>query len=241
MEKIIVIINFNTQRLTEACIRSINKYTPGCKIYVFDNSDKEKFCNEFNNVEVIDNTNGEIIDFEKWLSQYPGKRISGKINNWGSAKHTYSIEKCMEMLNKPFLLLDSDVLIKKDISDFFDESVCCVGEIVTRKTTTIQRFLPFICFINTTMCKNNNIHYFNEKYTDSLVADKEGSKYDTGAWFYSAIKKINLPYKTVKISEYIEHFESGSWRNNFEKASGIKHLSAEDWLAMHKDLWLNKK
>lgn len=65
MQKRVLIVNFNTQLLTECCINSVNKFVPGCKITVFDNSDKEPFSNIFNNVEVIDNTRGQVINFRE--------------------------------------------------------------------------------------------------------------------------------------------------------------------------------
>ena len=30
----VLIVNYNTQKLTEACIKSINKHTPGVNIYM---------------------------------------------------------------------------------------------------------------------------------------------------------------------------------------------------------------
>jgi GT2 family glycosyltransferase len=61
----IMIVNFNTQILTDICIQSINKHTKNTNIYVFDNSDKQPFINTFGNVTVLDNTNGQIINFEE--------------------------------------------------------------------------------------------------------------------------------------------------------------------------------
>ena len=39
----ICIVHYNTPLLTEYLIKSINKFTPNSKIYIFDNSDKEPF------------------------------------------------------------------------------------------------------------------------------------------------------------------------------------------------------
>ena len=119
MKKNIVIIHYNTPRLTECLVRSINLFVKDAIIYIFDNSDKEPFTAFFDNVLVIDNTKGEIIDFDKWLEKYPKKHLSnGRANKWGSAKHCYSVEKCMEIIQDDFILLDSDVLLKKDIPQF---------------------------------------------------------------------------------------------------------------------------
>ena len=42
----VCIVNFNTQRFTDVAIMSLNKHTPGCEVFVFDNSDKEPYINQ---------------------------------------------------------------------------------------------------------------------------------------------------------------------------------------------------
>ena len=68
----IVTIHYNTPALVDVLIRSIRKFTD-CKVWVFDNSDEEPFTKQMENVEVIDNTKGQIIDFDEFLSHYPKK------------------------------------------------------------------------------------------------------------------------------------------------------------------------
>ena len=53
MKKNIVIVHYNTPRLTECLVRSVNLFVKDAVIYVFDNSDKEPFQNTFNNVTVL--------------------------------------------------------------------------------------------------------------------------------------------------------------------------------------------
>ena len=99
MNKNFVIINYNTQEFVDKLIMSINKFVDDAHIYVFDNSDHCKFINNFSNVNVIDNTNNQIIDFDLFLSKYPDRIYSsGKYNNFASAKHCYTVEKCIELL-----------------------------------------------------------------------------------------------------------------------------------------------
>ena len=121
----ILIIHYNTPQLTECLVKSINKFEKDTTIYIFDNSDKLPFTAKFDNVKLLDNTKGQYIDFDKWLEKYPNKvRSHGKVNNWGSAKHCYSVEKCMELIGDNFILLDSDVLLKRKISNLIkDDSV----------------------------------------------------------------------------------------------------------------------
>ena len=136
MNKNVCIIHYNTPVLTSHLVMSINKHTPGTNIYIFDNSDRLSFVSNFENVTVFDNTKGQIINFNEWLKKYPDKdKSGGKANNWGSAKHAYSVEKCMELIKEPFVLFDSDVLIKKDFSALYDEIVCYKGEVINQPGT----------------------------------------------------------------------------------------------------------
>ena len=63
----ICIVHYNTPLLTECLIKSINKFTPDSKIYIFDNSDKYPFTYKQHNIIYFDNTKGEIINFDEWL------------------------------------------------------------------------------------------------------------------------------------------------------------------------------
>ena len=184
MNKNIVIIHYNTPRLTECLVRSINLFVKDAIIYIFDNSDKDPFTAEFDNVMVIDNTEGEVINFDEWLEGYPNRFSSGgRRNNWGSAKHCYSVEKCMELIGENFVLMDSDILLKKDISSFFQDDCIYVGETVLQPSSKIERLLPFICYINTEMCMKNGIHYFDDNYMHGLRKTTDGDRYDTVAIF----------------------------------------------------------
>ena len=231
MDKKVVIINYNTTELTQACIKSINKVTPGCQIYVFDNSDKEEFVNIFDNVSIIDNTRGQIINFEEWLNEYPkAKKSTGAHNNHASAKHCYTIEKCMDLLDEPFVLMDSDVLLKKDFSNLFDEKCFYVADTDFQPGRKIKRILPYICFINAPLCKENGVHYFDDAYMHGLgnTKFKNSDGYDTGAAFYLNANKY--PHKDIKHTDYVVHLRNGSWVKS-------KVTSAKEWLEKNKKLW----
>lgn len=149
----IAIVNFNTQNLTDALIRSINKFTPNSKIYIFDNSDKTPFINNHSNVTVFDNTKSQLIDFDAWLSNYPNKdKSGGKHNKFASAKHCWTIQYLIDNLEENFILMDSDILLKKDISSLFDEQYLYVGQII-KQWNRLMRVCPFLCFINVKMMK----------------------------------------------------------------------------------------
>ena len=238
MNKNVCIIHFNTPVLTAHLVKSINKHTPGTNIYIFDNSDKRPFVNYFNNVTVFDNTKGQIINFNEWLKKYPDRRKSGgKANNWGSAKHAYSVEKCMELINEPFVLFDSDVLVKKDFSPLFDEVVCYKGEVIFQPNSKVKRVLPFICFINTPMCRQKKVHYFDENYMHGLHVGTIGDRYDTGAAMYLLTEKNKAPHREIKVADYIVHYGNGSWVDAAEKMRKPKHMPAGDWLKKYRDFW----
>ena len=120
--KVVVIVHYNTPTLTAACIRSLEKHTHGTHIIVFDNSDKRPFVltKELRgmDIEILDNTRGQLIDFKEWLKTFPDKEPSPG-NDYGSAKHCYSVQWVMDHRKQPFMLMDSDVLIRKDIGPLF--------------------------------------------------------------------------------------------------------------------------
>ena len=239
MKKNIVIIHYNTPLLTECLVRSINLFVEDAIIYIFDNSDKEPFTAKFDNVCLLDNTKGEIINFDKWLEKYPNRfRSGGKANSWGSAKHCYSVEKCMEIINKPFILLDSDVLLKKDISELFDANIVYAGKEVNQPKSIIKRVLPFLCFINTDFCKKHNIHYFNENYMHGLshnIINKSADSYDTGASFY--LNANEFRHLDINLNDYIIHYGHGSWtKNGYERK-----LTEDEWLKLHKRFWSGER
>lgn len=236
MKKRFVIVHYNTPLLTECLVRSINLFVKDAIICIFDNSDKDPFTAFYKNVLVLDNTKGQIIDFDKWLKKYPNRNKSnGRANAWGSAKHCYSVEKCMEIINENFILLDSDILLKKDPSPLFDENYIYCGEVITQPKSTIKRLLPFMCFINTKMCIKNNIHYFNEKKMHGLWDTMEGDRYDTGGAFY--IDSLKLKHKDVKLSEYITHYGHGSWNKKGEK----QIETPIQWIKRNKRYWSMEK
>lgn len=232
----ICIVHYNTPLLTECLIKSINKFTPDSKIYIFDNSDKYPFTCKQNNIIYFDNTKGEIINFDEWLKKYPNREKSTeKTNMFGSAKHSYTVQKCIELINKNFILLDSDVLLKKDISDIIDENVIYSGEIVLQPSTkTIYRVLPYICFLNINEMKKHKVSYFNDNYMHGLYKTSTSDKYDTGGALFEEAKLFK--HKNIVASDYVEHYKGGSWLNDNIKAFGSK-ISPKDWVLYNYDLW----
>ena len=239
MKKNIVIIHYNTPRLTECLVRSINLFVKDAVIYIFDNSDKEPFTAKFDNVTIFDNTKGQIINFDEWLKKYPKRNLShGRVNSWGSAKHCYSVEKCMELVGDNFFLLDSDILLKKDIFELVDGEYIYIGQTITQPNSKIKRVLPFLCYINVNMCKEKNVHYFDHNYMHGLyhtVNNSNADWYDTGAGFYVNASKFK--HKDINLNDYMFHYGHGSWD---KKGVKITYTSME-WLDIHKKLWTGEK
>ena len=215
MDKIVCTVNFNTPELTSSAIRSVFKHTPDCEVIVIDNS--TTMCMEYDDyrVKVIDNTKQQIINFDSMLACYPLKhKCSG--NKWGSAKHCYTIQKMWELCPTGFVLIDSDVLVKKDISGLFDDRYAWVGEThqdPNHKCSIIKRLLPFLCYINVPMCKARGIHYFDYTRNFRLGTGVRNNYYDTGASFLEDVVKAGLPYNEIDVDDYIVHLGGGSYRD----------------------------
>ena len=205
-------------------------------IYIFDNSDKNPFTAKFDNVKILDNTKGQIINFDEWLKKYPNREKSpGRVNKWGSAKHCYSVEKGMELINDNFILLDSDVLLKRDISNLIINDAVYTGEVITQPASTVKRVLPFICFINTNLCKEKGIHYFDANYMHGLYVKPGSDRYDTGGGFYMNSEKYK--HVDIKCSDYLIHYGHGSWK----KIGVTQKYNPAEWLEANKKYWSNEK
>ena len=224
----VLTIHYNTPEMLEAMIKSLNKHTK-CHVYVFDNSDEKPFVNTFDNVTVIDNTDRSVINFDEWLKRYPERKP--RISNYGSAKHCKSVNICFKYLPRGFVLMDSDVLVKRDISELWDDRYAWVGEphLDTPKGVHVMRALPFLCYINVPMCRNAGVRYFNSSYMWWLTSESPNRWYDTGAWFYRSTLEKLLPFKKIKIGDYIEHFGHGS--------HATLNAGLSDWLNENEELW----
>lgn len=244
----VAIVHYNTPELTEAAILSLRKN--GCidsEVTIFDNSDKHPFTKKMRDVRVLDNTKGQLIDFDKELEKYPGK-IESQANaggaTFGSAKHMMSVQWLMDHeLRDGFLLMDSDVLITSDLNVMFDTTQCAVGYIQTwmksANPAKIDRFLPVLLYINTPMCEAGGARFFDPERSFALMGGDPYSPanwYDTGASFLEDIRTkkpachgICLA-RNIYVSLFI-HYGAGSWQNN-------DHRRQMEWLERFRHYWL---
>ena len=224
---VVCIVHYNTPELTMAAIRSLWKHTPGVYIIVFDNSDQRPFDYRMPNVEVIDNTLSQIINFDKWLQGFPDKQ---PINNaYASAKHCYTVQWLINHRRRPFMLMDSDVLIRQDIAPLFDERYAYVGEEKLHRSRfgNVMRVLPFLCYIDVPTLKRNGISFYNPQKMFALSAVRPDTAYDTGCWFYEDCHAHRVPVRNISIDPYALHFGHGSW----------KEKDCHQWLEENKQLW----
>lgn len=230
MMKKVCIVHYNTPYALSCLINSINKHTQNTKIYIFENSDKEPFVNTFDNVEIFDNTRGQILDYETILQNYPERHLTPSSKyKWGSFKHCLAIQKCIELIDDNFVLMDTDILLKKDFSDLYQEDKIFVGEIEKISEHFELRVAPYLCFINVKMCKQHNINYFCDNIL-GLKVNKGRLVFDTGAYFYKVSK--DLKNATIKLGDYIIHYGHGSLHLNDEARPSL-----DEWLNIYEEFW----
>ena len=240
MRKTVAIIHYNTPELTMAAIGSLLKNGGGpFYVVVFDNSDTRPF-EGATNVQVFDNTKGQIIDFEKELEKYPERDRSigcAKGCEFGSVKHMMTVQKLWELLPQGFVLMESDILIKKNIDEFFDEGYSVYGycqKAQPHNPFNIGRMLPMLCWMNVPMLTREGAKYFDPTRTYGLLPGGRQNRnnwYDTGSVLLEDIltKRPRLKGYHRDIREFVEHYGSGSW-----KANDLSQQMA--WLEHHKNL-----
>ena len=256
-QKTICIVHFNTPKLTEACVRSIRKQGFEGRVVIFENSrswvtregekieaqpypiaettdKKAKKRMGVGDVEIIDNSKGQLVDFDAELAKYKKDKDQGysKGCNFGSVKHMLSVEWLLQNMEEPFVLADSDILLKAPIDDMFDETVTAIGMTDGGMNVYgIARLLPFLCFINAPECRRLGIHYFDPDRAWALLSDKKlyGKHYDTGASFNEDLKQCpQAKVRHIDINARMVHMGSGSWL--------WKHKT-DGWLAANAWLW----
>ena len=137
---------------------------------------------------IFDNTKGQIIDFEKELEKYPERDETVGCEfgcNFGSDKHIMSVQKLWELIPDGFVLMDSDILIKKDIDWMFMYDECACGSISKGSHPRVKdRYLPMLLWINVPMCVAGGAMFFDPDRAWALHDFFDDRNYwDTGAAF----------------------------------------------------------
>lgn len=240
MKKTIAIVHFNTPELTEAAILSMRKQAKeDYQVVIFDNSNERPFKRRMRGVKVINNTKGQLINFDEELAKYPDRETRYAMkSNFGSFKHILTVQKLWELIPEGFILMESDVLIKKPFDFIWDEQFAAVGRIQWHQQGNlcdVPRLLPLLCYMNVPLLTANGARYFDPMRCWALQKGimVRGNWYDTGASLLEDIVKtkpalVCRNYKTLP--ECYIHYHGGSWRqNNVEEQ--------KKWLEEHKDLW----
>lgn len=242
IQKTVAIIHYNTPELTEAAILSLRKHGGrGYRVVVFDNSDKRPFTATDPTVEIIDNTRGQVVNFDAELDCYPDKDRSigcAKGCEFGSVKHMMTVQKLWELLPEGFVLMESDVLIKQSIDVFFDEQYSVVGYCQRAQPYNpfgIGRMLPMLCWVNVSLLKKEGARYFDPTRSYGLQPGGRKNRnnwYDTGAVLLEDIMKARPRLKGLHldIRLFLEHYGSASWANNDPN-------NQQRWLVQHRNLW----
>lgn len=236
----IAIIHYNTPELTEACIMSLRK--TGCQwpVVVFDNSDELPFKKRMAGVKRIDNTKGQLIDFDELLASFPAKCWDiAKLSNYGSLKHIASVQKLWELLPDGFILVESDILLRQDPSPLWQEEYASVGRIQWHQKGNqfdIPRMLPFLCYINVPLLTANGARYYDPKRCWAVAGasrNVKGNWYDTGAAMLEDIMRTKpqlVARNIIRLDDYYVHYKGGSWKKNDMK-------SQAEWLKQNEELW----
>ena len=237
----VAIIHYNTPELTEAAIRSLRKHGgEDYKVFVFDNSDKRPFKKRMKGVKRLDNTRGQIIDFEEFLMQFPArmKKIGCAAGcNFGSAKHMRTVQELWGIIGEGFLLMESDILIREPIDHMFMEDRAVCGHVIDHQKNNpyhIGRIMPMLCYMNVPLLVSAGARYFDPERTYGLLDGYWNQKnwYDTGSVLLEDVRRMKpaLVGRHIDIRPLMIHYGSGSWKNN-NLESQLK------WLDEHKDLW----
>jgi len=236
----VAIINYNTPELTEAAILSLRKHmSEDCQVTVFDNSDRRPFKKRMKGARRIDNTKGKVIDFGKFLAEFPDREPRfARLSDFGSAKHMRTVQELFSIIPEGFVLMESDVLIRKDIAWMWEEQYAAVGTIQWRQPGNrlgIPRLLPWLCYLNVPLLTANGARYFDPSRSWALQKGEmtRGNWYDTGAALLEDIRRTKpqlVCHCPARVEDCYIHYGGGSWRDNDREAQ----LS---WLEKHEALW----
>jgi len=232
-EFVVAIIHYNTPELTRACIGSLifnGGVEDRLRIVVFDNSDSKPFdAGVLGGVTVIDNTQGQLIDFDAELAKFPERDRSigcAKGCEFGSVKHMMTVQKLWELIPMGFVLMESDILITKPIAGFWRPEYSFVGYYQKQQPHNpfnIGRVLPMLCYMNVPLLTKHGARYYDPTRTYGLLPGGRQNRnnwYDTGAVMLEDIlaKRPHLKGLHEDIRPYVVHYGSASWQKNDEKA-----------------------
>jgi hypothetical protein len=137
-----------------------------------------------------------------------------------------------------FILLESDVLIRKSIDFLWDEQYAACGKVAYFKNPARRehdRLLPFLCYMNVAKLVENGARYYDPMRCWNLQPGRENPAnwWDTGATLLDDIRKTKPALVCrcyPKLDDYYLHYRGGSWMSN-----DIENQKA--WLERNRSLW----
>ena len=194
------------------------------------------------NVIRLDNTKGQIIDFDKELEKFPDRCPEigcAKGCEFGSEKHMMTVQKLWELLPNGFILMESDIMIKKSIAHMVNRDYSFVGYCQKSQPYNpfnIGRVLPMLCWMNVPLLTKHGARYYDPTRTYGLLPGGRQNRnnwYDTGAVMLEDILSHRPHLKGLHedIRPLVEHYGAASWKNN--------DLDAQmAWIEQHKNLFV---
>ena len=232
-DRVVAMIHFNTPEITEAAVQSIRKHGgEKYEIVIFDNSSDSTttlgtnkarpFTAKLPDVTVIDNTKGQVIDFDKFLAEYPDREpYWAMLSNFGSAKHIRTVQELWRLIPQGFVLLEGDAILTKPIDWMWREDFAVVGRVQwhTNNPIDIPRYYPFLLYMNVPKLVAKGVSFFDPKRCWALQKGEmtRGNWYDTGASLLEDVingKPELVGWNVKELDSYYLHYHGGSWKKS---------------------------
>ena len=248
-DRVVAMIHFNTPEITEAAVQSIRKHGgEKYEIVIFDNSadstttlgtnKARPFTAKLPGVTVIDNTKGQVIDFDKFLAEYPDREPKwAMLSNFGSAKHIRTVQELWRLIPQGFVLLEGDAILTKPIDWMWRKEFATVGKIEWKPNNPIQipRYYPFLLYMNVPKLVAKGVSFFDPKRCWALQKGEmtRGNWYDTAASLLEDVingKPELVGWNVKELDTYFLHYHGGSWRQ-------CDTENQKRWLKMNERHW----
>ena len=248
-DRVVAMIHFNTPEITEAAVQSIRKHGgEKYEIVIFDNSadstttlgtnKARPFTAKLPGVTVIDNTKGQVIDFDKFLSEYPDREpYWAMLSNFGSAKHIRTVQELWKLIPQGFVLLEGDAILTKPIDWMWREEFAVVAKVAWKNGNkiSIARYMPYLMYMNVPKLVAKGVSFFDPKRCWALQKGEmtRGNWYDTGASLLEDVingKPELVGWNVPTLDTYYLHYHGGSWKKS-DIGNQLK------WLKMNARHW----
>lgn len=230
-DRVVAMIHFNTPEITEAAVQSIRKHGgEKYEIVIFDNSadstttlgtnHARPFTAKLPGVTVIDNTKGQVIDFDKFLAEYPDREpYWAMLSNFGSAKHIRTVQELWRLIPQGFVLLEGDAILTKPIDWMWREEFAVVAKVAWKNGNkiSIARYMPYLMYMNVPKLVAKGVSFFDPKRCWALQKGEmtRGNWYDTGASLLEDVingKPELVGWNVKELTDYYAHYDGGSWK-----------------------------